>query len=944
MADGMFSLVVAAYNVEKYLDRFFLSLEGQTYPMADLEVIVVDDGSTDSTLEIARRWESRYRNIRIITKENGGAASARNSGLAHATHRWITFADSDDMLDPEYFARMAEFIARDTRGEAAMLASRSLILHDASGRVTESHPLDWKFWHGDRLVSLEREPQFVHLGGHSTFVRRDVVQQRGITFDDRIQPSFEDADFNGRYLATFDEPVIGYVASARYLYRKREDKTSLIDTVWQKPEKMDDEIRYGHIGMMSAIRETHGSVPKWAQNMALYSLLWYFRTDEKLDSPTTWVRGERLQVLHELLREAFSMIDSSTIEQFGMIHVGWNMRQSLLNYYKGANRPPRVAIIWETKDADQGLMKISYTYSGDLPEETLQIDGVDAEPVFAKTIVHLRFGAAMLNERSLVVPISNNVDLTLDGVPVRMVAPPPAVRRPRPLQYQPEHLRLAPASGQQASPPGGRPGSGRSGPAAARIAGGVARSALGTVAQRSATLGKRVRDESVTLGKNRAAVAANVIGRNLGHSGRRARNRVQHRLDRMVVKAAGSDLYRGRFRDAWVLMDRTNQADDNAEHLYRYLAQNRPEVNAWFLLERSSPDWQRLSSEGFRLVEYGSAEAVALLKNASYMISSHADVHVQDPIGKRRFGGFGAKQVFLQHGITMNDISQWLNSKNLALMVTATPEEYCSISGDRSPYKFSPKEVRLTGFPRHDALLAKAQKAPVEERDILLIAPTWRKPLAALVAAAATQSEALSLFAETEYCARWLELLRSERLERISRESGKRVVLLAHPSLDQFFGQLDLPAHITVTRYSEVSVQDLLCESAVLVTDYSSINCDAAYAGGNVLYYQFDAEDMFSGAHIFRPSYFGYDTHGYGPVTRDAEGALGELAKMADAGFERDATYSKRAEAAFSMRDGRCCERVATEIELLRAPWKERAALSPASRIECASQTWAGGR
>ena len=64
--------------------------------------------------------------------------------------------------------------------------------------------------------------------------------------------------------------------------------------------------------------------------------------------------------------------------------------------------------------------------------------------------------------------------------------------------------------------------------------------------------------------------------------------------------------------------------------------------------------------------------------------------------------------VFLQHGITKDDLSSWLNTKkNMSLFVTATQDEYNSIRGNHSAYKFTDKEVILTGFPRHDALLAK---------------------------------------------------------------------------------------------------------------------------------------------------------------------------------------------------------------------------------------------
>ncbi|MBC7172310.1 MAG: CDP-glycerol glycerophosphotransferase family protein, partial [Polyangiaceae bacterium] len=109
------------------------------------------------------------------------------------------------------------------------------------------------------------------------------------------------------------------------------------------------------------------------------------------------------------------------------------------------------------------------------------------------------------------------------------------------------------------------------------------------------------------------------------------------RLDRALAQTR---LVRARFAHAWLFMDRDTQADDNAEHLYRYVRANHPEVNAWFLLRRSSPDWARLSLEGFRLIPFGSLAHRMALLNADHLISSHADHYVLSYLEKKWYGDF----------------------------------------------------------------------------------------------------------------------------------------------------------------------------------------------------------------------------------------------------------------------------------------------------------------
>lgn len=92
------SIIIPAFNAEEYIARCLNSILDQDYHN-DIEIIVVNDGSTDSTGEILKDYSSRYPDsIRIISKENGGVSSARNTGMDSATGEWIWFCDADDYI------------------------------------------------------------------------------------------------------------------------------------------------------------------------------------------------------------------------------------------------------------------------------------------------------------------------------------------------------------------------------------------------------------------------------------------------------------------------------------------------------------------------------------------------------------------------------------------------------------------------------------------------------------------------------------------------------------------------------------------------------------------------------------------------------------------------------------------------------------------------------
>lgn len=102
--EGLVSIVVPVYNVERYVNACLLSIESQSYP--HLEVILVDDGSTDGSSEICLEHAALDERIVYLRKENGGLSSARNFGIRHAHGDWLAYVDSDDLLDEQYIENL----------------------------------------------------------------------------------------------------------------------------------------------------------------------------------------------------------------------------------------------------------------------------------------------------------------------------------------------------------------------------------------------------------------------------------------------------------------------------------------------------------------------------------------------------------------------------------------------------------------------------------------------------------------------------------------------------------------------------------------------------------------------------------------------------------------------------------------------------------------------
>lgn len=100
MTDELISIIIPLYNAENYVDKILPCILGQTYTA--LEILLVNDGSTDGTLSKCQQYQRQDARIRVLSQENGGVSAARNRGLAEAKGEYISFVDADDYLKPDF--------------------------------------------------------------------------------------------------------------------------------------------------------------------------------------------------------------------------------------------------------------------------------------------------------------------------------------------------------------------------------------------------------------------------------------------------------------------------------------------------------------------------------------------------------------------------------------------------------------------------------------------------------------------------------------------------------------------------------------------------------------------------------------------------------------------------------------------------------------------------
>lgn len=184
-----FSIIVPIYNAELYLDRCLQSIIAQTYN--DYEVVLIDDGSVDTSLEKCNQWAKADSRVKVFHKENGGVSSARNFGLKLISNEWVCFVDADDELEPDYLENFSLGIQK---YEADMyICGFKYVYHNTHILYEIQDSLVSKNEFLDLYLLLQPQGKF-GIPWNKCF-RKSIIDQNNLSFDVNIKRA-EDELFN----------------------------------------------------------------------------------------------------------------------------------------------------------------------------------------------------------------------------------------------------------------------------------------------------------------------------------------------------------------------------------------------------------------------------------------------------------------------------------------------------------------------------------------------------------------------------------------------------------------------------------------------------------------------------------------------------------------------------------------------------------------------------
>lgn len=223
------SVVICAYNAEKYLKRTISSIRRQTY--MNIEILIIDDASTDSTAQIIDEAASQDNRIRYIRHlENGGIANARQTGLENAKYDWVSFLDADDIAHAKVIERQIQKIIEDE--DLIAVGTYAYYIDEDDKKIIGVQKIGPK--NKGEFIHLYKKAKLVFMSNTTIYSKKHALKVGGYRInyfpqDDvvRLQDFCEDLDLwcrlsdfgaEGKYMITIPEPL--------FYYRKRRESLS----------------------------------------------------------------------------------------------------------------------------------------------------------------------------------------------------------------------------------------------------------------------------------------------------------------------------------------------------------------------------------------------------------------------------------------------------------------------------------------------------------------------------------------------------------------------------------------------------------------------------------------------------------------------------------------------------------------------------------------------
>ena len=879
----LFSVIIAIYNTGRYLDDSIGSLLNQTIGFENIQIILVNDGSSDNSEEICLRYKEKYiKNIFYIKIEHSGVSKARNIGLKYIRGLYVNFLDADDLWSFNSFKNVFLFFKFNKNVD---LVAGRLKFFEA---INSYHPLDYKFYK-TRVANLTEEYDCIQMSGPSTFFRNSLI--KGKKFPENVFTG-EDTVFINNILLS--NPIIGYLKEAIYYYRRRSDSSSAVQTQSYKVDFYFSQLKFVGQYLIDKSKELYNKIIPFIQFYIGYNDL--FRI---LSPAYIFLKNNELNEYYNIIINQLQQIDDKYILEQKFTHY----RTKILALSKKYNRDIRMDII-----INNGLLiysekiLINITKSNyiviwnflDIKNNILHLEGKDNfwmpknkyfyfcklndmiyYPKYYDYSGYDFYTMFGLTEKGRMVYF--NIPIEQKDYSIFKFF----------ISYEKEIIEIFPSFGDLTHIP-------------------------------PLKNGYYLKDNYIIkLTERRLSIFA-YNSSLITYLENQYCIELKKMHKKSVIKLR-ENYFKNQYlninfneTEIWLINDKKDRAGDNGEYFFRYLInKNITNIKFYFIIKKGNEDYERLKHFG-NIIDLDSKTYLDIFINSDKIISSISDSWISNPYGEEKKylrDLFHFDIIFLQNEFLIYDLSKYLNRiiKNFSFIIISSKKEYKTILS--SQYHYNKNNVKLTGLPRYDNLIELS--FTTEKEKLILVAPNWREYIHGTRDLLTDKPIYNNDFNKTNFFKFYNNLINDKDII-YNMEIHNFTGLLCLPP---YFSKqiLDFKSNKLFKIKTNCHYQQLLIKATIFITDYSNLFFDTAYLKKPIIYYHFDINEY---RKYQNPSDgFNYEKNGFGPVCIDIKCIQKEVIKLFINNGKIKKKYLKRINKFFEFSDNNNSDRIFSAIK-----------------------------
>lgn len=860
------SVIIPVYNVEKYLGKCLDSLLEQTYNQDRIEIILINDGSKDNSLEVCKEYSEKYKNIKLIDKKNEGVSVARNTGIKAATGKYIMILDSDDFLSKNSIENLYNFFEK--HYDEIDLLTYPIHFFYVNER-TELHPRYKAYDKGSGIYDIN---EYIYL--NQSTVNIMFKNEQDVFYDATMKLS-EDQKFDTQQI--MKKGKIGYCEDAIYFYRRHGGGVSQnINSMIYCFESIMD---YNEWLIKTYTKK--GVLPKYIQSLIINTINWRLTSNQLIPYQ---FEGEEYEKAYERIVNLINHVDNDVI--IGLSNMSLVVKGYLLKVKKAK---------FELKVEDNKMMLMvddlaleereKFTFeltTYDFADNILRIDGFFNTHIFemfeptVKLILTNKDKSIETKECELKYSRwsekttkfkAGNLYRTEAEIDTNKTKEIKIIVEIENNEY-PVEIKSKPTT-----------------------------TYITESKNRFAVINKK---EKIQI-KNK-----NIVN-NIKYSLKRRTRYLRSRKNEFLLRNVSMTYFGS--KEVWLYMDRKGILD-NAYLQFKHDFNKKDGIKRYYVYDEDINNIKdNFTEEELKyLVKFKTVKHRKLFVNCHLLITSFCDEVTYSPFGKNTFRYLDIikhKLVYLQHGVLHANLQLMYGKEftRINKFIISSDFEFENLTTN---YLYSPKDLIKSGMPRLDE---EEKKVKVENK--IILAPTWRNYLIGPIANG-ERGLFKEKFLESTYFKKLNEIIGNKKLIEVLEKNKITLDLKLHPI---FKGYKEL--FTTTSKYINVDCESAnLAEYKMFITDFSSFQFDFIKYDRPILYFMPDQLEFKSGLHSYSDLDLKYE-NAFGDLYLESEEIIERIIKEINGKFKNSKKYSDRMKNFFYKIDS-CQEKLYEELKKIK--------------------------